>query len=68
MLQRFRSLFTKRAALALALIGASVAAAAGWRVGSGEAIGRYLTAPVTMAIEENATAFGTLQPPKGVTR
>jgi macrolide-specific efflux system membrane fusion protein len=63
MMERFKSLFTKRSAIVLGLTGAIVAAGAGWKLGSGEAIGRYLTAPVTMAtIEENVTALGTLQP------
>ena len=48
MMDRFRSLFTKRGAIGLGLIVAIVAAGIGWKMGSGEAIGRYLTAPVTL--------------------
>ena len=63
MLDRLRSVFSKRGAVALGLISAVVAAGIGWKMGSSEAIGRYLTAPVTQAtIEENVTALGTLQP------
>jgi hypothetical protein len=62
MLERFRLIFTMRHAAALALMAAFVAAAAGWKLGSGEAIGRYLAAPVTHAtIEENVTAVGALR-------
>jgi hypothetical protein len=61
MMDRFRSLFTKRGAIGLGLIVAIVAAGIGWKMGSGEAIGRYLTAPVTLvAIEEKLTALGAL--------
>ena len=63
MIGRFQSVFTKKRVGALALAVAIVAAGAGWKLGSGEAVGRYLTAPVTTAtIEENVTALGTLQP------
>ena len=59
----FRAFFTKKRVAGFALAAAVVAAGVGWKVGSGEAVGRYLTAPVTMAtIEENVTALGTLQP------
>jgi macrolide-specific efflux system membrane fusion protein len=63
MIGRFTAFFTKKRVAALALAAALVAAGVGWKLGSGEAVGRYLTAPVTQqTIEENVTALGTLQP------
>jgi macrolide-specific efflux system membrane fusion protein len=63
MIGRFQSFFTKKRVMAFALATAIVAAAAGWKLGGHEAVGRYLTAPVVLAtIEENVTALGTLQP------
>jgi len=63
MIGRFQSFFTKKRVRAFALATAIVAAAAGWKLGGHEAVGRYLTAPVVLAtIEENVTALGTLQP------
>ena len=63
MITGFGAFFTKKRVMAFALATAIVAAAAGWKLGGHEAVGRYLTAPVVLAtIEENVTALGTLQP------
>ena len=48
-----KGFFTKKRAMAFALAAMlAVAAAAGWKMGSEEAIGRYLTAPVTLMLIE----------------